>query len=115
MKKKSISKSDECSDKNEQDDGGSRASQRSLSKDLDEEEEACRKSRPSAKQGKWETPGIRSPDRNELGAFGARKAIVDGAQRRRGGRNRMRMERPGGSQVWLGLAGPWKDLGCSVQ
>lgn len=103
MKKKNISKSDECCNKNKQDDGGSRASQRSLSKDLDEEEEACRKSRPSAKQGKWETPGTRSPDRNE---FGARKAIIEGAQRRRGGRNRMRMERPGGSQVWLGLAGP---------
>ena len=103
MKKKNISKSDECCNKNKQDDGGSRASQRSLSKDLDEEEEACRKSRPSAKQGKWETPGTRSPDRNE---FGARKAIIDGAQRRRGGRNRMRMERPGGGQVWLGLAGP---------
>lgn len=66
MKKKSISKSDECCDKNEQDDGGSgkrgRGPLKSLSNDLDEEEEACRKSRPLAKQGKWETPGARSPD-----------------------------------------------------
>ena len=56
-----------------------------MSKDLDEEEEACSKSGPLAKQGKWETPGARSPDRSELGAFGARKATVDGAQRRMGG------------------------------
>ena len=43
---------------------------------------------------------VGSPDRNELGAFGARKAAVDGAQKRRGRRNRMRMKRPEGSQVW---------------
>lgn len=58
---------------------------------------------------------VGSPDRNELGAFGARKATVDGAQKRRGRRNRMRMKRPEGSQVWPGLVGPWKDLGRSVQ
>ena len=33
---------------------GRGTSQRSLSKDLDEEEEACRKSRPLGKQEKWD-------------------------------------------------------------